>query len=89
MEKKEMSFIEKFTAASKELEKAMVKSNKDAMIMIAISEGIDDSRVSASIKGKTCEIGTLLAYVAIKNKEFKEILTDAIKGVEAWEQRNK
>ena len=89
MEQKEMSFIEKFTAAGKELEKAMVESNKDAMIMIATSEGIDDSRVSASIKGKTCENGTLLAYVAIKNKEFKEILTNAIMCVEAWEQRNK
>ena len=89
MEKKEMSFIEKFTAAGKELEKAMAESNKDAMIMIATSEGFDDSRVSASIKGKTCEIRTLLAYVAIKDKGFKEILTDAIKCVEAWEQRIK
>ena len=89
MEKKELSFIEKFAAAGKELEKAMVKSNKDAMIMIATSEGIDDSRVSASIKGKTCEIGTLLAYVAIQNKEFKEILTNAIMCVEDWEQRIK
>ena len=86
MEKKEMSFIEKFAAAGKELEKAMVKSNKDAMIMIATSEGIDDSRVSASIKGKTCEIGTLLACVAIKDNGSKEILTDAIRCVEAWEQ---
>ena len=84
-----MSFIEKFAAAGKELGKAMVESNKDPMIMIAGSEGIDDSCVSACIKGKTCEIATLLAYVAIKNKGFKTILTNAIKGVEAWEQRNK
>ena len=89
MEKKEMSFIEKFEAAGKELEKAMVVSNKDAMIMIATSEGIDESRVSYSIKGESVEIAVLLAYVAIKNKGFKTILTDAIKGVEAWEQRNK
>ena len=89
MEKKEMSFIEKFAAAGKELEKAMVESNKDAMIMIAISEGNDESSVSASVKGKTYEIETLLAYVAIKNKDFKTILTNAIKGVEAYEQRNK
>lgn len=85
MEKKEMGFIEKFTAAGKELEKAMVKSNKDAMIMIAASEGIDDCRISASIKGKTCEIGTLLACVAIKNKDFKTILTYAIMCVEGLE----
>ena len=89
MEKKEMSFIEKFAAAGKELEKAMVKSNKDAMIMIAISEGNDESRVSSSIKGKACEIETLLSLVAIKNKDFKTILTNAIKFVEAFEQRNK
>ena len=89
MEKKEMSFIEKFAAAGKELEKEMVESNKDAMIMIASSEGIDDRRVSASIKGKTCEIETLLAYVAIQSKGFKKILTDVIKCVEALEQRNK
>ena len=89
MGKKEMSFIEKFAAAGKELEKAMVVSNKDAMIMIATSEGIDESRVSYSIKGESVEIAVLLAYVAIKNKGFKTILTDAIKGVEAWEQRNK
>ena len=89
MEKKEMSFIEKFEAAGKELEKAMEESNKDAMIMIATSEGIDDSRVSVRVKGKTREIETLLAYVAIKDKGFKTILTNAIKGVEAYEQRNK
>lgn len=89
MEKKELSFIEKFAAAGKELEKAMVGSNKDAMIMIATSEGNDGSGVSASIKGKSFELLALLAYVAIKDKGFKKILTDAIKGVEAWERRNK
>lgn len=85
MEKKEMSFIEKFEAAGKELKKAMVESNKDAMIMIATSEGNDESGVSASIKGKSFELLELLAYVAIKDKGFKKILTDAIKVVEAWE----
>lgn len=89
MEKKEMSFIEKFAAAGEELGKEMVESNKDAMIMIAASEGIDESRVSASVKGKSGEIATLLAYVALKDKGFKTILTDAIKFVEAWEQRIK
>lgn len=83
MEKKEMSFIEKFAAAREELEKEMVVSNKDAMIMIATSEGNDESRVSVSVKGETFEIETLLAFVAIKNKDFKTILTNAIKYVEA------
>ena len=89
MEKKEMSFIEKFAAAGKELENAMVKSNKDAMIMIATSEGNDGSCVSARIKGKSAELSTLLAYAAIRDKDFKTILTNAIIGVEAWEQKNK
>ena len=89
MEKKEMSFIEKAKAAGKELEKAMEESNKEAMIMIATSEEIDEGGVSASIKGESVELSTLLAYVAIKNKGFKTILTNAIKGVEAYEQRNK
>lgn len=89
MEKKEMSFIEKFAAAGKELEKEMAESNKDAMIMIAISEGNDESFVSASIKGKSGEIATLLAYVALKDKGFKTILTNTIMRVEAWEQRIK
>ena len=89
MEKKEMSFIEQFGAAGKELEKAMAESNKEAMIMIATSKGNDESRVSASIKGKLGDLSTLLAYVAIKNNGFKTILTNAIKGVEAYEHRNK
>ena len=89
MEKKEMSFIEKFSAAGEELEKAMVVSNKDAMIMIATSEGYDGSRVSSIIKGKSGELLTLLAYVALEDNGFKKILTDAIRCVEAWEQRIK
>ena len=89
MEKKEMSFIEKFAAAGKELGKAMSESNKEAMIMIATSEGNDESSVPFSIKGKSCELSILLASVAIKDKGFKTMLTNAIKCVEALEQRNK
>lgn len=89
MEKKEMSFIEKFAAASKELEKAMAESNNEAMIMLAISGGIDDSRVSTRIKGKTFEIETLLALVAIENKDFKTMLMNVIMFVEGYEQENK
>ena len=86
MEKKEMSFIEKFEAAGKELKKAMAESDNGAMIMIATSEGVG---VSARIEGNSCELSTLLAYAAIKDKGFKTILTNAIKGVEAYEQKNK
>ena len=86
MEKKEMSFIEQFEAAGKELGKAMSESNNGAMIMIATSEGVG---VSARIEGNSCELSTLLAYVAIKDKGFKTILTNAIKVVEDYEQRYK
>ena len=89
MEKKEMSFIEQFEAAGEDLGKKLEKSNNGAMIMIATSEGNDERRVSASIEGKSAELSTLLVYVAIKDKGFKTILTNAIKGVEAYEQRNK
>ena len=78
-----MSFIEKVEVAGNELEKAMVESNKDAMIMIATSEGNDGRRVSARIRGKSAELTKLLAYVAIKDKGFKTVLTTAIMGVEA------
>ena len=67
----------------------MEESNKDAMIMIATSEGNDERRVSARIEGNSCELSTLLAYAAIKDKGFKTILTNAIKGVEDYAQRNK
>lgn len=89
MEKKELSFIEKFEAAGNELEKAMEVSNKEAMIMIATSEVNYESQISASIKGKSGELSELLAFAAIKDNGFKTILTNAIKGVEAYEQRNK
>ena len=78
MEKKELSFIEKFSAAGKELGKALVESNKEAMIMIATSEVNDEVRFFVSIKGKSCKLSTLLACVAIKDNGFKEILTNAI-----------
>ena len=86
MEKKEMSFIEIFEAACKDLGKKLEKSNNGAMIMIATSEGVG---ISVGIEGNSCELSTLLAYAAIKYKGFKTILTDAIKGVEDYEQENK
>lgn len=89
MEKKEMSFIEKFAAAGEELEKGMVVSNEDAMIMIATSVGNDGRLISTRIKGNLVALASLLACVATDDKNFKTILTDAIRGVEAWEQRNK
>ena len=86
MEKKEMSFIEKFEAAGKELKKAMAESNNGAMIMIATSEGVG---VSASIEGNSFELSTLLAYVACKCDGFKTILEKALMYAELEEQTNK
>ena len=88
MEKKEMSFIEQFAAAGKELEKAMAESNKGAMIMIAI-EGDNEKGVSANIKGKSNTIGALLSYVACKCDGFKTILEKALMYAELEEQTNK
>ena len=88
MEKKEMSFIEKFEAAGHEMVNAINESKDGAMIMIAI-EGDNEKGVSANIKGKSNMIGALLSYVACKCDGFKTILTNAIKGVEAYEHRNK
>ena len=88
MENKEMSFIEQFDAAGKELEKAMAESNKGAMIMIAI-EGDNEKGVSANIKGKSNTIGALLSYVACKCDGFKTILEKALMYAELEEQTNK
>ena len=88
MEKKEMSFIEKFGAAGKELEKEMAESNNGAMIMIAI-EGDNEKGVSANIKGKSNTIGALLSYVACKCDGFKTILEKALMYAELEAQTNK
>ena len=88
MEKKEMSFIEIFEAACKDLGKKLEKSNNGAMIMIAAEE-LTSKNFYSNIQGKGFRIAALLAFVASKEKAFKTILTNAIKGVEAYEQKNK
>ena len=88
MEKKEMSFIEKFEAVGNEFEKAIKDSHNGAMIMIAI-EGLDDECVCAKIKGKSDKLALLLAYVACKDNVFKTILMNAIRTVGFYEHKNK
>ena len=88
MEKKEMSFIEKFEAAGHELENAINESKDGAMIMIAI-EGGDEKGVSANIRGKSSMIGVLLSYVATQNKFFKTILEQALMYAELNKQMGK
>ena len=89
MEKKEMSFIEKFEAAGNELEKKMEEESKNvAMIMIAAEEPKEEG-ICANIKGKSVMLSALLAYVACKDKGFKMLLIDAIKFLEMHQQKNK
>ena len=88
MEKKELSFIEKFEAAGHELVNAINESKDGAMIMIAI-EGDNEKGVSANIRGKSHMIGTLLSYVACKCDGFKTILENALMYAELEEQTNK
>ena len=88
MEKKEMSFIEKFEAAGNELVNAINESKDGAMIMIAI-EGDNEKGVSANIRGKSNMIGVLLSYVACKCDGFKTILENALMYAELEEQTNK
>lgn len=83
-----MSFIEKFEAAGKELEKAFNESKDGAMIMIAIG-GDNEKGVSANIRGKSIMIGVLLSYVARKCDGFKKTLEQALMYAELEEQTNK
>lgn len=88
MEKKDLSFIEKFEAAGQELVNAINEIKDGTMIMIAI-EGDNEKGVSAHIRGKSNMIGVLLSYVACKCDGFKTILEKALMYAELQEQTNK
>lgn len=89
MEKKELSFIEKFEAAGNELVNAINERKDVAMIMIAIEGDDNEKGVYANIKGKSNMIGVLLSYVACKCYGFKTILEKALMYAELEEQTNK
>ena len=81
MEKKEMSFIEKFAAAGKELEKEI----KDGCNMILIAtNGGDETYVN--IEGNRKGLSVMLAYAAIKSEGFDEILANAVKTIERYRE---
>lgn len=82
MEKKEISFAEKFEAAGKELEKEI----KDGGNMILIATNGDDETY-ANIIGKSRSISALLAYAALKAEDFYEILANAVKGIELYREK--
>ena len=85
MEKKEMSFIEKFEATYEELEKEL--NHGIDIIMIAVDD--ESEEICSVINGNEFRLSALLATAAIKDKHFKKILTDSIKVLEVIKQKNK
>lgn len=86
MEKKEMSFAEKFEAAGKELEKEI----KDGCSMILIANNNGGSETYVNIEGNRKGLSVILAYVALKSdRGFDEILANAVKTIELYKKHNK
>ena len=85
MEKKEMGFIEKFEAAGEEFVKE--KGSKCHLLMYALDD--ESERRGGVADGDARKRSALLAYAAIKMKNYKEILKNAVNEVEVIEQKNK
>lgn len=84
MEKKEMSFIEKFQKAGEELEKA--KSDKCHMLMIAVDD--ESEKVCAVINGDARTLSVSLAYAALRDNNFEVILRNAVKCIDKIRETN-
>lgn len=84
MEKKEMSFIEKFEKASEELEK--VKGDKCHMLTIAVD--YEREEVCAVINGDARKISAFLSYAALRNNNFEVILRNAVKCIDKIREIN-
>ena len=84
MEKKELSFIEKFEKASEELEKA--KSDKCHMLTIAVDD--ESENICAVINGDACKLSASLAYAAIRDNNFEVILRNAAKCIDKIRETN-
>ena len=82
MEKKEMSFTDKFKAAGNELEKEI--KDGAAMILIAID---GDGGIYANILGENRMLSTLLSYAALKSDGFEEIISKSIKALEIYREK--
>ena len=83
MEKKEMSFADKFEAAGDELEKEI----KDGCAMILIATDGGDARYGNIIGSKRC-LATLLSYAALKADGFDEVLANAVKAIEIYREKH-
>ena len=85
MEKKEMSFIEKFEAAGDELEKEI--KDGGAMILIAVDGG--EEFIYSNILGESRKLSAMLSYAALRGSHgFDEILANAVKGVEIYKEKH-
>lgn len=85
MEKKEMSFKDKFQAAGEELEKEI--KDGGAMILIAVDGG--EEFIYANILGESRKLAAMLSYEALRSHGFEEIITNSIKAIERHKEINK
>ena len=83
MEKKEMSFADKFEAAGNELEKEI----KDGCAMILIATDGGDAHYG-NIMGNNRRLTALLSYAALKAEGFDEVLVNAVKAVEIYREKH-
>ena len=83
MEKKEMSFTDKFEAAGDELEKEI--KDGGAMILIATNGG---DKAYVDIMGNRKSLSALLAFAAIKSEGFDEILANSVKVIEMYREKH-
>lgn len=85
MEKKELSFADKFEAAGDELEKEI----KDGCAMILIATDGGDAQYG-NIMGSRSSLSALLAFASLKADGFDEVLVNAVKALEIYrEKQNK
>ena len=83
MEKKEMSFTDKFEAAGDELEKEI----KDGcyIILIATDGGYE---TYVNIMGSRSSLSAILAFASLKADGFDEVLVNAVKAIEIYRKKN-
>ena len=83
MEKKEMSFADKFEAAGNELEKEI----KDGCAMILIATDGGDVQYG-NIMGSRSSLSALLAFASLKADGFDEVLVNAVKALEIYREKH-
>ena len=83
MEKKELSFADKFEAAGDELEKEI----KDGCAMILIATDGEDAQYG-NIMGSRSSLSALLAFASLKADGFDEVLVNAVKALEIYKEKH-